>query len=100
MSHTPKLFAALLALAILPEARPQADSPSGYNGIASPEEWPPRFEITRTPPAVPPYVSSPPAVIPIDLGRQLFVDDFLIEDTTLTRVQHRPEYSSANPVLA
>jgi hypothetical protein len=100
VSHARKLFAALLALAILPEARAEADSPSGYNGIASPEEWPPQFEITRTPPAVPPYVSSPPAVIPIDLGRQLFVDDFLIEATTLTRVQHRPEYSSANPVLA
>ena len=37
-------------------------------------------------PELPPYLVSPPAVIPIDVGRQLFVDDFLIEQTTLTRV--------------
>jgi len=38
-------------------------------------------------------------VIPIDLGRQLFVDDFLIEHTTLKRTYHRPKYHPANPVL-
>jgi hypothetical protein len=42
---------------------------------------------------------SPPDVIPIDVGRQLFVDDFLIEDTTLARRFHRAEYYSGNPVL-
>ena len=39
----------------------------------------------RKPLVEPPYLKSPPAVIPIDVGRQLFVDDFLIEQTTLTR---------------
>jgi hypothetical protein len=47
----------------------------------------------------PPYLTDPPAVIPIDVGRQLFVDDFLIEETTLTRAFHRATYHSGNPVL-
>jgi hypothetical protein len=38
-------------------------------------------------------------VIPIDVGRQLFVDDFLIEQTTLTRTYHNAEYHPGNPVL-
>src|SRR5262249_38076812 len=31
---------------------------------------------------------------------QLFVDDFLIDQTTLKRTFHRPDYHAANPVLA
>jgi hypothetical protein len=46
-----------------------------------------------------PYLLSPPAVIPIDLGRQLFIDDFLIEKTTLERTYHQAQYHSTNPVL-
>jgi hypothetical protein len=41
--------------------------------------------------------SDPP--IPIDVGRQLFVDDHLIEETTLTRSFHRPRLHEASPVL-
>ncbi len=71
-----------------------------YNGIALPEPWPPvQTELTRDPLAIPPYLQAPPAVIPIDVGRQLFVDDFLVEQTTLQRSFHRPEYHPANPVL-
>ena len=71
-----------------------------YNGIALPDIWPPKVaELTREPLATPPYLEAPPAVIPIDVGRQLFVDDFLIERTTLQRAFHRPEYHSASPVL-
>ena len=46
------------------------------NGIVLPDQWPPRrtAELTRDPLATPPYLVSPPAVIPIDVGRQLFVD--------------------------
>src|SRR5205823_2009324 len=33
------------------------------------------------------------------VGRQLFVDDFLIERTTLKRTHHRAEYHPASPVL-
>src|SRR3569832_1724359 len=46
-----------------------------------------------------PYLSNPPAVIPIDTGRQLFVDNFLIEQTNLARVPHRPVMYAGNPVL-
>ncbi|MCX6907292.1 MAG: hypothetical protein NTY01_04535, partial [Verrucomicrobia bacterium] len=56
-------------------------------------------ELTREPLATPPYLISPPAIIPIDVGRQLFVDDFLIERTTLKRAHHLAAYHPANPVL-
>lgn len=75
-----------------------------YNGIELPDEWPPRdVRFSRfkagDPPPPPPYLSAPPKVIPIDVGRQLFVDDFLIEQTTLKRAFHRPEYYEGNPIL-
>ena len=38
-------------------------------------------------------------VIPVDVGRQLFFDDFLIEDTDCRRVFHHPEWFKDNPVL-
>jgi hypothetical protein len=38
-------------------------------------------------------------VVRIDVGRQLFVDDFLIAETTLERTYHLPEYHPASPVL-
>src|SRR5262249_339908 len=50
-------------------------------------------------PVTPPYLKSPPAVIPIDVGRQLLVDDFLIEETTLKRTYHVPQPHANNPVL-
>jgi hypothetical protein len=68
-----------------------------------PAEWPPRLKQFPTSverdAVVPPYLTSPPAVILIDVGRQLFVDDFLIADTTLTRTFHQPVYHEACPVL-
>ena len=75
-----------------------------YNGIELPDQWPPRdvpFERFQKGDPAPqaPYLKSPPGLIPIDVGRQLFVDDFLIENTTLTRTFHRPEYFEGNPVL-
>lgn len=72
-----------------------------FNGIVLPSEWPPACgELTREPLAQPPFLAAPPAVIPIDVGRQLFVDDFLIESTTLTRTFHLAQYHPANPVIA
>ena len=38
-----------------------------------------------------PYLKQPPKTIPIDVGRQLFVDDFLIESTDMKRVFHQAE---------
>lgn len=94
-----------------------------YNGIQFPSEWPPRNviisrqlpppnlgqayavddkreydHITRKPTPVP-WLENPPAVIPIDIGRQLFVDDFLIQDSTLERIFHLPVKDPANPIF-
>lgn len=71
-----------------------------YNGIALPDAWPPRPDgFARDEPATPPYLAVPPRVINIDTGRQLFVDDFLIERTTLKRTYHQPRWHEASPVL-
>ncbi|MBI3693999.1 MAG: hypothetical protein HY238_04045 [Acidobacteria bacterium] len=71
-----------------------------YNGIRLPADWPPHLApLTVEPPETPPYLVSPPDVIPIDAGRQLFVDHFLIEETTLRRTFHAAEYYLGNPVL-
>ena len=71
-----------------------------YNGITLPAQWPPRNDTYSTLPLPRPwYVDKPPDVIPIDVGRQLFVDDFLIEKMTLDRVFHIPHYYDRVPVL-
>ena len=46
-----------------------------------------------------PYLTAPPELIHIDVGRQLFVDDFLIATSTLQRVFGMPEKYTGNPVL-
>ncbi len=71
-----------------------------YNGIVLPAPWPPARGGWSSAPLQPPYLSAPPAVIPIDVGRQLFVDDFLIEESGLYRTFHRAEYHPGNPVIA
>jgi hypothetical protein len=70
-----------------------------YNGIVLGSPWPPSWKYPADHPVRPPYLANPPAVIPIDVGRQLFVDDFLIEDTTLVQSWHRPVYYASNPIL-
>lgn len=70
------------------------------NGIVLPEVWPP---IHRSPmltaPMPVPYLDHPPAIVPIDRGRQLFVDDFLIESSDLARTFHQAKKYSGNPVF-
>src|SRR5215510_1299121 len=90
----------LTAAASLPAARAvDADaSRTLYNGIVLPAAWPPRYGPGRAP-DVPPYLRSRPDEIPIDVGRQLFVDDFLIESSTLERRHHRPTLHPASPIL-
>lgn len=86
----------------LTRAAETAVSASGetlYNGIVLGSPWPPPLQYPAEHPVTPPYLIAPPAIIPIDAGRQLFVDDFLIEDTNLQRVWHRPVYHEASPVL-
>src|SRR5690606_13646122 len=61
-----------------------------YNGIRLPDIWPPQTQDPLdTSPMRVPYLENPPEIIPIDVGRQLFVDDFLIETSTLERVFHQ-----------
>ncbi len=50
-------------------------------------------------PVLPEYLVAPPHVIGIDTGRQLFVDDYLIARSDLTREWHAARYHSACPVL-
>ena len=46
-----------------------------------------------------PYLKNPPEIINITVGRQLFVDDFLIEKTDLTPEYHKARKFEGNPVL-
>jgi hypothetical protein len=70
------------------------------NGIELPDVWPPRFgDPVSVEPMGVPYLSKPPRVIPIDVGRQLFVDNFLIESTDMERVFHQAEKFAGNPVF-
>jgi len=71
-----------------------------YNRIELPADWPPRTQdpASRAPMRVP-WLDAPPDVIPIDVGRQLFVDDFLIHESTLARTFHLARKYEGNPVL-
>jgi hypothetical protein len=71
-----------------------------YNGITLGSPWPPNRTSPDEHATRPPYLADRPAVVPIDVGRQLFVDDFLIEHTTMSRTYHKAVYHSTNPVLA
>ena len=71
-----------------------------YNGIRLSSPWPPQRLSLPATPVLPAYLADPPAVIPIDVGRQLFVDDFLIEENLLERTYHQATYYSSNPVLS
>ena len=46
-----------------------------------------------------PYLLNPPEVIDVTKGRQLFVDDFLIQQTDLEPEYHKAQKYSGNPVL-
>jgi hypothetical protein len=95
--------AAASVVAIAPQIASAQIVPSGgqllYNGIRLPSPWPPKITHLPSYPVTPPYLTSPPAVITIDLGRQLFVDDFLVEETTLSRTFHRPKEHPGNPLV-
>jgi hypothetical protein len=88
--------------------------PSGsqrlYNGICLTTQWPPTdlmvFEsvnprkgslaeqLPLRSPVTPPYLASPPPVIDVSVGRQLFVDDFLISAMEgVERVEHKGHVS-------
>ena len=70
-----------------------------HNGIRLTEDWPPDPGTLPKAPLPVPYLEVPPEVIPIDLGRQLFVDDFLVERCSLVRTYHQPQPHPGNPIL-
>ena len=80
--------------------RGQSGAEGLYNGIRLGVPWPPVRSSPDEHATRPPYLADRPAVVPIDVGRQLFVDDFLIEHTTLTRAFHNASYHAASPVLS
>lgn len=90
---------------LLPATLLTPDASAGeilYNGIELPKEWPPNrpaAEVASREPMAVPYLQNRPDVVPIDVGRQLFVDEFLIESTSLRRTWHKPEYHPGNPIL-
>lgn len=99
------LFDELLAFA-LETPRPDVERSGAprevatlHNGISLKSPWPPRVKELSLEPELPSYLISPPDVIPIDVGRQLFVDDFLIQSTTLDRSYHLSTYHPASPIL-
>jgi hypothetical protein len=71
-----------------------------YNGIVLPEVWPPQhYDPDSAEPMPVPYLQDLPKVILIDVGRQLFLDDFLIEKNTLKRTFHEAKKFDGNPVF-
>ena len=103
--HTPPVSTGRLAIpvvALLFWLAISSTSTAGetlYNGIELPDQWPPDVRTLGNDPIPVPYLEQPPAMIPIDTGRQLFVDDFLIENTTCQRTYHSPIWHAASPVL-
>jgi hypothetical protein len=94
------LKAAACGLAIgAPAGAQPAARQTLYNGIVLPAPWPPVRAQLSDRPQSPPYILSPPRTINIDVGRQLFVDDFLIEESSFHRTFHPATYHSGNPVL-
>jgi hypothetical protein len=89
----------MTALAWPAIGRAQSPPRTLYNGIVLANPWPPRRAQLSAAPERPPYLAAPPAVIPIDVGRQLFVDDFLIQESSLYREFHQARYHPASPVL-
>ena len=67
-----------------------------YNGICLPKAWPPptpdidfcKDVEAAWSPHDPPYLADPPAVIDISIGRQLFVDAFLIDTLTDAEIEY------------
>ncbi len=69
------------------------------NGIVLPNKWPPVVKALTGEPMEVPYLKNRPEVVPIHVGRQLFVDNFLVEKTTLKRTFHQARLYPNNPIL-
>lgn len=70
-----------------------------YNNIVLPDTWPPLAEETTLDrPLEVPYLQNKPEVIDITVGRQLFIDDFLVAESSLVREEGVP-VTSERPLL-
>lgn len=72
------------------------------NGIELPALWPPlrsAADVASMEPMPVPYLKLPPETVRVHAGRQLFVDDFLIAENSLTRTFHQPVYHPQCPVF-
>ena len=69
-----------------------------YNGIQLPDAWPSSegMGIGSDEPMTIPYLENPTN---LTIGRQLFVDTFLIENTGLIRKYYKAVKHEGNPVL-
>ena len=73
-----------------------------YNGIIISDQCPLQdVNLERDQPQKIPYLDNPPEVITIDVGRQLFVDEFIIDAglTNMARTYHKPAKYSNNPIM-
>jgi hypothetical protein len=73
-----------------------------YNGIELPDNWPPQdTDLECSQPQRVPYLEKRPEVVNIDVGRQLFVDDFLINKhgTEMSRKYHQAVKYPGNPIM-
>lgn len=71
-----------------------------HNGIELPSVWPPRNPSPTVAAEMDaPYLQQKPKTITINVGRQLFVDPFLIRNTNLQSTYHTPNFYPGNPVL-
>lgn len=96
------IFALLFVLPLLLSPGAVGAGEVLYNGIELPDQWPPGRSLEELRAGTPmrvPYLEQPPDVIPIDVGRQLFVDDFLVDQSTLERRFHKPTMYEGNPVM-
>ncbi|MBC2603239.1 hypothetical protein [Puniceicoccus vermicola] len=72
------------------------------NGIPLSQSEPKTIsDFSHDQPLAVPYLESPPEVIDVSRGRQLFVDDFLVDPfrTQMHREYHRPVKYPGNPVF-
>lgn len=71
-----------------------------YNGIELPAIWPPKVSSSCILDGMKPtYLDKKPDIIDISIGRQLFIDNFIIEKSDVKRVWHQAEYHQSNPVF-
>jgi len=97
------LFVVQITLALYSTSKPHSTNNTKevlYNGIILPETWPPRYEEPEVASKmIVPYLTDKPDVIRVNIGRQLFVDSFLIAKTNMEFTYHTPDFYNGNPVL-